>query len=133
MKSQYEGRLGRLEKENKDLKTTTSGNASETNQALQQQNDDQKKELDMLKQRLAALENRYKLQSQSTKVVSPEKVLPVEKAKANIRPIPGPAPKQMAVARPPLTASIRPISMTRKATVSVSAMPTQNQQASSSV
>lgn len=132
LKSQYEGRLGRLEKENKDLKTTTSGNASEVNLALQQQNDDQKKELDMLKQRLAALENRYKLQSQSSKVVSPEKVLPVEKAKANIRPIPGPAPKQMAVARPPLTASIRPISMTRKATVSVSAMPTQNQQASSS-
>lgn len=121
-----------MEKENRDLRTATTGNASEVNLVLQQQNEDQKKELDMLKQRLAAVENRFKMQNQSTKVVSPEKVAPVEKAKANIRPIPGPPPKQMTVARPPLTASIRPISMTRKTTVSVSAMPTQNQQASSS-
>lgn len=132
LKSQYEGRLGRLEKENKDLKAATVGNTAEINLSLQAQNEDQKKELDMLKQRLAAVENRYKLQSQSAKVVSPDKLLPVEKAKANIRPLPGPSPKQLTATRPPLTASIRPISMTRKATVSVSAMPTQNQQASSS-
>ncbi|ODN06320.1 Nucleoprotein TPR [Orchesella cincta] len=131
LKSQYEGRLVRLEKENKELKATATGNAPEF-AALQQENDDLKKEQEMMKQRVAALENRFKLQSQTSKVASPEKVLPVEKAKANIRPIAGPSPKQAAVARPPLTASIRPISMPRKATVSVSAMPTQNSQASSS-
>ncbi|CAL8104152.1 unnamed protein product [Orchesella dallaii] len=132
LKSQYEGRLIRLEKENKDLKATTVGPTPTEYSTVRQEKEELEKENEMIKQRMAALENRFKLQNQTSKVVTPEKVLPVEKAKANIRPIAGPSPKQATVARPPLTASIRPISMPRKATVSVSAMPTQNSQASSS-
>ncbi|CAL8094968.1 unnamed protein product [Orchesella dallaii] len=94
LKSQYEGHFIRLE--NKDLKATTVGHIPAEYSTVVKENE-------IIKQRMAALENRFKLQNQTSKVVTLEKVLPVEKAKANIRPIAEPSPKQATVARPPLT------------------------------
>ncbi|CAG7834925.1 unnamed protein product [Allacma fusca] len=150
LKSQLEGRIAKLEKENKDLRALTAGNVGDSavagtsemsvaNASLLEENARLKKELEMLRQRVLALEKQMKLHSQQqvTKGTSTGNDKPQsDPPKANIKPIAGTSSaiisKQVtqavtpAMSRPPLTASIRPMSMQRKATVMpTTAMPTQ--------
>ncbi|CAL8119637.1 unnamed protein product [Orchesella dallaii] len=88
MKSQYEDHLIHLEEENKDLKATSLCPTPTEYLTVLQEKDELKKENVMIKQRMEALEN------QTSIVVNPEKVLPIENSKTNIGVIAGPSPNR---------------------------------------
>ena len=133
LKSQLEARLSKLEKENKELRASAGsggdGSVAGTsemaiaNANLQEENTRLKKDLEMQRQRVLALEKQVKLhtQQQGSKGASGGADKPQnDPPKANIKPIAGTSSSTMTkqvtqAAGPPqarpLTASIRPMSM----------------------